>query len=443
MTEAIVSGANLADQIQQMQDHPAATSVRIEGGGSIDKQVILRKHTVFDSSVYSCDYQGITDQGQFLIEDGVRVEGTWRPPPQLDAYFKHGQGWNPDDPYLLAVQSLTTEQLAGTGTTILEPTFSDTNPALIVFQATGDTTGSHTDKTANIAVIGFHIKGRQQKYDGGVRSTIGFGNCTRGLAMYNFLEDTASIGITFGGSALEKNNYANDVVATRNCFSGVAAANTATINTENAYIFENYYRRPGHRNPRFGGGVSCHDHETNTDADHTKDIWLYNNLADYEDAAFDGVGTAYLIQDPYFSASEGNHRGAVYIVNNIAIGGRGAGSDPQRRYMTNGIFLNGLTGAQVVNNYIFRTGQNAIQGYGIRGCLIQDNDFESTGGGGEYTVRCTGIKDTVFRRNHYRDREGLNINTQAGFLEICGENNIYENNLTRGLDLPNVLRLPC
>src|ERR1700752_1008966 len=73
-----VRGANLADKIQAAQDDPSVAIVRIEGGGSIAKQVTLRKHTVFDSSTYSCDVQGITDQGQFLVADGVRVEGTWR-----------------------------------------------------------------------------------------------------------------------------------------------------------------------------------------------------------------------------------------------------------------------------------------------------------------------------------------------------------------------------
>src|ERR1044072_19838 len=62
-----VRGANLADQIQAAQDDASVTTVRIEGGGSIAKQVTLRKHTIFDNSTYSCDMKGITEQGQFLI----------------------------------------------------------------------------------------------------------------------------------------------------------------------------------------------------------------------------------------------------------------------------------------------------------------------------------------------------------------------------------------
>ena len=56
-----VRGENLADKIQAAQDDPSVATVRIEGGGSIAKQVTLRKHTVFDSSTYSCDVEGITD----------------------------------------------------------------------------------------------------------------------------------------------------------------------------------------------------------------------------------------------------------------------------------------------------------------------------------------------------------------------------------------------
>src|ERR1041385_6633984 len=142
-----VRGPNLADKIQAAQDDASVATVRIEGGGSITKQVTLREHTVFDDSTYSCDVQGITDQGQFLVADGVLVEGTWRMPKVLLDYFKFSNGRNWQDSYLLKVQALTAEQLAGTGTTILEPTFvNGPNPAIEVFQSLGDTIGSNTDR---------------------------------------------------------------------------------------------------------------------------------------------------------------------------------------------------------------------------------------------------------------------------------------------------------
>src|SRR5215208_4133800 len=128
-----VRGENLTDKIQAAQDDPSVATVRIEGGGSISKQVSLRKHTVFDSSTYSCDVQGITDQGQFLVADGVLVEGTWRMPKIAIDYFKFGNGRNWQDSYLLKVQALTAEQLAGIGTTPLEPTYvNGPHPAIEV-----------------------------------------------------------------------------------------------------------------------------------------------------------------------------------------------------------------------------------------------------------------------------------------------------------------------
>ena len=411
-------------------------SISIEGGGSIKTQVQLDHHTKFDEATYACDVTGITDYGCFLIGDNVLVEGTYRPPQALLEYFQKGKGSNHRDPFLLAVQALTPQQLAGKGTTILEPTFaSGRTPAVIVFQAKGDSCCSHTERSRNIAVVGFHIRGRQQVYDGGVRSTIQFGNCERCTAQNNYLEDTASIGISFGGSGLEKNYFANDCLAYHNITSGVAAANIAAVNSENVYVTENYAFRLGHHEPRFGGGVCGFDLETNSAADHSKNIFVYNNLYDYE-GSIPSAGSAICLQDPY----KGVNHGLVMATNNIIIGGR---EDRIHRFLSNGFFLNGLKGCQIRNNYVFRTGQNAIQAYAIDGCVIEDNDFESTGGGGNATVSIEGAVNNIFRRNNYRDRPGLSINVQAGFLEVCGNNNVYEKNLVNGRDVPAVSKQPC
>ena len=411
-------------------------TISIEGGGSIKTQVQLDHHTKFDSSTYSCDVQGITDAGCFLIGDNVLVEGTYRPPQALLEYFRKGKGSNHRDPFLLAVQALTPQQLAGTGTTILEPSFArGPVPAVIVFQSKGDACCSHTERAQNIAVVGFHIRGRQQIYDGGVRSTIQLGNCSRCTAQNNYLEDTASIGISFGGSALEKNYFANDCLAYHNITSGVAAANIAAVNSENIYITENYAFRLGHHEPRFGGGVCGFDLETNSPADHSKNIFVFNNLYDYE-SSIESAGSAICLQDPY----KGVNHGLVVAMNNIMIGGR---EDRLYRYMSNGLFLNGLKDCQIRNNYVFRTGQNAIQAYGIEGCVIEDNDFESTGGGGNATVQTVGAVNNIFRRNKYRDRPGLTINVQAGFVEVCGKGNVYEQNLIHGGDIRLVTTKPC
>ena len=454
-----ITGASASDALQKLRDVRQTASeandlgllinaagkeltalgggtISVEGGGSIKTQVQLDHHTKFDRSTYACDVVGITDYGCFLIGDNVLVEGTYRPPQALLEYFRKGKGSNHRDPFLIAVQSLSPEQLAGTGTTILEPSFaSGTVPAVAVFQAKGDACCSHTERSRNIAVIGFHIQGRQRVYDGGVRSTIQFGNCERCTAQDNYLENTASIGISFGGSGLEKNYFANDCLAYHNITSGVAAANIAAVNSENVYITENYAFRLGHHEPRFGGGVCGFDLETNSAADHSKNIFVFNNLYDYE-GSIPSAGSAICLQDPF----KGVNHGLVVAANNIIIGGR---EDRIHRFLSNGLFLNGLKGCQVRNNYVFRTGQNAIQAYAIDGCVIEDNDFESTGGGGNATVQTEGAVNNIFRRNNYRDRPGLAINVQAGFHEVCGNNNVYEKNLVNGRDVPAVSRQPC
>src|SRR6185369_2039798 len=183
----------------------------------------------------------------------------------------------------------------------------------------------------------------------------------------------------------------------------------------------NYVRRPGHHDPRFGGGVCGFDLETNTAADHSKNINVYNNLFDYEGAGLESAGNAICLQDPY----EGPNHGKVTAANNVAIGGR---SDLVHRYMSNGIFLVGLKKCEIVNNYVFRTGQNALQAYSLDGCLIQDNLFESTGGGGNSTMMLTNVTNSIFRRNNFISRPGVTINTQAGTVDKCGRGNVYEDN---------------
>jgi hypothetical protein len=411
-------------------------AISIEGGGSIKTQVQLDHHTKLDGATYSCDISGLTDYGCFLVGDNVLVEGTYQPPRALLEYFEKGNGRNPQDPVLRAVQSLTAPQLAGNGTTILEPTFANgTVPAVIVFQAKGDACCSHTGRARNIAIVGFHIRGRQRVYDGGVRSTILLGNCEHCTAQNNYLEDTASIGITFGGSALQNNYFANDCLAYHNITSGVAAANIASINGENIFVLENYAVRLGHHDPIFGGGVCGFDLETNSAADHSKNIFVANNLYDFE-ASIPAGGTAMCLQDPY----AGVNHGLVLAHNNIAIGGR---NDRLWRYMTNGFLLNGLQGCQIRNNYVFRTGQDAVQAYSIKGCVIEDNDFESTGGGGNPTVLLIRAANTIVRRNRFRDRPGLAINTDSGFVDRCGQNNIFEKNLVEQTPIPGAIRQPC
>jgi len=87
---------------------------------------------------------------------------------------------------------------------------------------------------------------------------------------------------------------------------------------------------------------------------------------------------------------------------------------------------------------IFRLGH-----YRLKNSVFEDNDLESTGGGGNPSVWLTNCQRNTFRRNNYRDRLGLGVNSQAGFLDVCGEGNVYEGNLVNGESVPVVLQQPC
>ena len=444
--------ASLADGllsavVQKAQDDPAVVAVHIVGGGSFIEPVVLRKYTTFDSGTYSCDATSasvpaflarlpkveadrfklspVTDYGCFTIADGVYVGGTWRLPQAITDQI-NAKG----DPIERAKKAALVA--AGEGTTILEPTFSLdlARPSVEVFQALGDVGNSHTGKAKNITIQGFTIKGRQKVYDGGVRSTVLLGNCEHCAAIDVYLEDTASIGITAGGSGLQNDNFANDILFTRNMFSGVAGANIATINTENAFTFENYVKRPGHHDPVFGGGVCGYDHETNSPADHTKNIWVYNNLIDYEDAHIEGAGSAICLQDPYIGKKLGENN--AFVVNNTIVGGRDTNV---RHFMSNGIYLVGLRKFTVSANYIFRTGQNAFQIYNVDIGVISDNIMDSTGHGGNPSFWSNGMRNTMVTRNPFIKRD-LPTNMEAGFFEKCGEGNTYKDNPIPGED-PN------
>lgn len=445
-----ISGENFTDRLQAAQDDPTVGRVIVKGG-SLVRPTIWRKHTVVDTSPadpLKCDVVDplpafeklipLTDYGCILLADGVYVEGTHRAPKELLDWFMFGIGWNwPNDPYFKKLSELTDEQIAGNSSLVLGPTFrSRLHPQVSVFQALGDVLGSHTGKSENIAIRGIVIKGRQKLYDGGVRSTVLLGNCHNCTVQEMFLWGTDSIGVTAGGSAREKGNFSNNVLFFLNIFSNVPAANMAAINSQNTLIVNNYVRKPGRPDEDFraitgeraGAGICGFDLETNDSADHSGNNYGFNNLIDFEGAYQEAAGNGLCLQDPYVGAN----RGKGVVANNVVLGGR---VDNIKRYLSNGIFLNSLKGWHVSNNYIFKAGQNAIQAWGIVECVIEDQIFDSTGGGGNPSFWSKGMRDSTVRRNNYVKRD-IPINMQAGFVDICGENNTFSNNVIPGED-PN------
>lgn len=438
------------DRLQAAQDDPEVSKV-IVGPGSLKRSTVWKSDARIElpkGTFLSCDQEeGLPDlnkagipfsnYGCILLADGVHVDFPRPIPKVLTDYFERGNGhlWR-TDPHFQKLANTTDDQLQGDVGAILEPTFNrgPGNPGIEVFQALGDVLDSHAGKSRNIAITGVVIQGRQQMYDGGVRSSILLGNCENCTVQNALLRDTGSIGIQAGGTG-GKGNFANNVLFRHNISSGVAAANIAIVNAENVLAIENYTRRPGRKG--FGGGISAIDIETNSPNDHTKDLYILNNLADYENSSLPtGAGSAFLAQDPY----TGLHRGKVVIANNVAIGGR---DDIVNHHMSNGIFLVGLKQCEVINNYVYRTGQNAIQAYNLDGCLIQDNDFEHTGGGGASTVQFYGVRNTTIRRSHFRSSPNVPINVQAGFNEAQGScGNKFEDNLIDGRSFTYVNQ-PC
>jgi hypothetical protein len=97
--------------------------------------------------------------------------------------------------------------------------------------------------------------------------------------------------------------------------------------------------------------------------------------------------------------------------------------------MTSGIFISGgLPGLKIINNYIFKTGQAAIQMYdGGVGALFQDNRLDSTGGGGSWAIELNKVSGATFRRNDLFDQPGIGFSTGLG-IKNCGKGNVFENN---------------
>ena len=422
-------GEDLASLINSAQNKNVAT-VNVVGGGSITNQVRLRRHTVFDSATYSCDTNGRDAvnpgntnnslwYGCFLVDDNVLIEGTWRPPFELEDFFR-----NPSAITLAKVQELTPAELAGTGTTILEPSFHTKLPSISVFQAYQDATSQqHERESKNITIMGIHVVGRQPIYDGGMRQTMTFGNCVNCAAIYNYLDNTRSIGIQFGGYG-GAGKYANHFLAWRNIFSRVAAANIAVVNGENGLIAENYSLKLGHQG--FGGGISGFDLETNAADDHAKNIWVMNGLFDYEGSSQNSAGNAINLQAPGVNATTGG----IYAVNNWIIGGR---NDAIHRYMANGFLVNSVNGITIKNNYVYKTGQSAVQWYGAGrgtgiGSYIEDNWFDATGGGGNPSILLINVSGVTARRNKFTLDPKTKFSTDLRIQDCGGTRNVFLDN---------------
>jgi hypothetical protein len=377
-------------------------TLSIEGGGSFKNQVTLHHHTVFDGSTYSCDVPKLTEWGVILVADNVTVEGTWRPPTEMFEWLNH-----PSAAGAAILERMTPQELAGQGTTILAPVVNVQigvgfpTPGIRVFQALADSI-SNAKRASNIAIKGVHILDRptdHDGYDGGVRSTVGGGNCHHCMFQQVFLDNTRSLGLGFGGNTRE-GQFADDCLITECLFYGLAGANTYDVNGDRIKVIRNVFLHLGHVFKQsngsiyVSGGVSAFDLEPNNPGDHGLDIHFDNNLVDWTDSFAQGNGVN--LQNPHSVRLVGN----VTVANNWILG-RTIGATDLRgdnRLLSNGLFVTPVFGLTIANNFINNTAQSCMQFNGGSGYKVQDVTCDFTGGGGIPSVMLSDTTQTTFTR---------------------------------------------
>jgi hypothetical protein len=101
--------------------------------------------------------------------------------------------------------------------------------------------------------------------------------------------------------------------------------------------------------------------------------------------------------------------------------------------MSNGFFVNSVNGVTIKNNYVYKTGQSAVQWVGAgrgtgAGSFIEDNWFDATGGGGNPSILLIDTSGVTVRRNKFT----LDPNTKFGTdlrIRNCGDtSNVFLDN---------------
>lgn len=343
---------DLSTAIQNVQDRPNVGKVIVDGGGPINRQIVLRTDTVFRNGNYDLKVPEY-DHAPFQIMNNVKVsmEDAW----------------------------------------ILESLYvGDGRPAVMIFQAFN----SHYGQAENIALLGIRIKGRQTDFNfSGARSAINLGNCRNGAVIDSVIEGCASIGIAVGGTSIGVDGnpnglFGDHILIYRNKVSGNAAAAIAPVNSRDVVVAENHVFDIG----RVGGpgGVSGIDIETNFHTDRCEDLKLFNNHIDYSNAK--NSGSAILAQN----VGQGSpHSKGLLIANNQLVN-----NTPEQNNMTSGVFFTGaFPDGIVANNLIKRTAQAGIQCYGAEGTKFLDNSLTDVGGGGLPAVYIGDSHGLTFLRN--------------------------------------------
>jgi parallel beta-helix repeat protein len=278
---------------------------------------------------------------------------------------------------------------------------------------------------SNITLAGFTVEGRNMTAEGGVNSTIQLGNA-HNVHIYNVgLRDTTCLGITAGGTGLT-NKHAENWIVEQCLFEGVASQNLNVVNGQKITFRKNIFLRTG---KICGNGAPCEgvtpvDVEPNTASDVARDIVIEDNLIDSSQSPF-LHGNGIVVQNGA-RANFGN----VVVRRNRLIAWP-VEQPPTSVRMTSGIWMSGVSGVLVTNNYIARAAHSGIRMEGCSNVTIERNTLVGTGTGGILSFEVMNTTDSRIAFNVVQGDPnfpwGMDVIKETG----SSDRNIYEGNTAK------------
>jgi parallel beta-helix repeat protein len=347
-------GADLGAKINAADKSLGAAlgEIQVRGGGVISTQVIINPdHTLrFTAGTYRLETQ-LQDEGAILLKSRTSVVGS---------------GWN--------------------NTIIVEPP----KTGWIVFQSFEDIRAQpvHSGKDSDISITNLQIRGANPAIEGGVRQTIGLGNCHRCKVESVWFNGTGVIGVQAGGSGFG-GNFADTVTIRGNLFTHVASQAAAVVNGRNVIIDGNTFKGSGR--PR-GQGMTPIDIEPNHSNDIAQNIQITNNVIDSRDSGF-LHGNGILVQNGASTKSFG----PVLVKGNKVSGGDLLPSNESN--IAVGIYVAGAQDVTVTDNVVQRVSHSGIRLESSRRVTATRNRLISTGTGGIFAFEVLDTSDSRIEDN--------------------------------------------
>lgn len=359
----------------------APGEIQVRSGGVISTQVVISPgHTLrFSAGTYRLETQ-LRDEGAILLKSHTSVVGS---------------GWD--------------------NTIIVEPP----KTGWIVFQSFEDIRAQpvHSGKDSDISITNLQIRGANPAIEGGVRQTIGLGNCHRCQVEKVWLNGTGVIGVQAGGSAFG-GNFADTVTIRDNLFTHVASQAAAVVNGRNVIIDGNTFKDSGR--PR-GQGMSPIDIEPNHSNDIAQNIQITNNVIDSRDSGF-LHGNGIVVQNG--AGTQGF--GPVLVKGNKVSGGDLLPSNESN--IAIGIYVaGGSQDVTVTDNVVQRVAHSGIRLESSRRLNVTRNRLISTGTGGILAFEVLDTTDSRIEDNAVT----VDPNSPLGnsvILEKRGARNNYRGN---------------